>query len=210
MKKQTTLKEGLLRLLESFQFSNLTPEEQKTLYLAFEDAYTKATGGAWEEDRFLSRAHAWTFYGDISGGIAVRKQRSGLLKLVATYGDPMKIARGFKQFIQEEQGKPVWGAMTLNLVEMLERFSKGDFKRAPAFLVKFLKPFVQRIFGDEIQGVNSNGALIVDVQGIGTFEKYMIGNRAYYEWLITSGLKQNNVPDIIATKIKKQLIDYLS
>ena len=172
-----------LKQQESFKFNNLSGAEQEKLFSEFEKSYIKATGASWDKNHFLSRAYNWTFFGDENGGIAVRKQRSGLYKLVASYGSPKKIISAFKEMQNEIGNEPIWGAMTLNLANMLEKLTNNEFKIAPKLFVKTLIPKIKHIFGDDILGVKKDGAIIVNTPA-GKMEKYFIYNKAYAAHMI--------------------------
>lgn len=167
-----------LKQEESFQFSSLSGAEQEKLFNEFEKSYIKSTGASWDKNHFLSRAYNWTFFGDENGGIAVRKQRSGLYKLVASYGSPKKIMNAFKEMQSEIGNKPIWGAMTLNLANMLERLSNKEFKIAPKLFVKTIIPKIKHIFGDVVLDIKKDGAILIDTPA-GKMEKYFIYNKAY-------------------------------
>lgn len=180
-------------LLEEFKYNQLSDEEKETLYTEFKKAYEKATGAAWDEGRFVSRAREWVFYGTIEGGIAVRPQRSGLHKMVAAFGSPKKIIDGFNELDSSLRNDPVWGVMTENLAIMLEKISKGNFKRPPAIFTKTVIPKIAHTFGDDVKGVTSKGAIMVDTPA-GVMEKFFICNKNYWRWLLDSA---KNTPDKI-------------
>jgi hypothetical protein len=95
--------------------------------------------------------------------------------------------------------------MTKNLADMLEKFSHGEFKRAPGLFVKILVPFIRNIFGDDIKKVSLDGGITMDVEGIGTFTKYFIANKAYYKWMISKGMDETRIPDAV----KNTLLPFL-
>lgn len=179
--------------LEEFRYNQLSDEEKETLYTEFKKAYEKATGAAWDEGKFISRAREWVFYGTIEGGIAVRPQRSGLHKMVAAFGSPKKIIDGFNELDSALRNEPVWGVMTENLAIMLEKISKGNFKRPPAIFTKTVVPKIAHTFGDDVKGVTSKGAIMVDTPA-GVREKYFIANKHYWRWMLDAA--ENN-PDRI-------------
>lgn len=176
-------------LNESFQYNDLSAIEQKKVYDAFKKAYEKATGAAWDERHFVSRAYNWSFFGTIEGGVAVRKQRSGLNKLVATYGSPKNVINGYHQMEKEIGHEPIWGAMTLNLAQMLEKISNKDFKLAPKLFVKNVIPHIKHIFGDVVKDFTKDGGILIDTPA-GTMTKYFIANKKYYYQILD--MAQNN------------------
>jgi len=175
------LEEDILR--ESFNFWDLTPGEIDELYNEFKSSYEKATGVSWDRGRFESRAQGWTFFGTSEGGVAVREQRSGLVKLVASYGSPKKVLNGVKEMMNEIGNKPIWGVMTLRLAQALEKFTNKEFKLAPKMFVKTVIPHIKHIFGDVVMDVKKDGAILVDTPA-GPMEKYFIYNRAYAKQML--------------------------
>jgi hypothetical protein len=183
------LREDILQ--ESFKFRDLTPGEVDQIYDEFKKSYEKATGASWDKGRFLSRAEGWTFFGIPEGGVAVREQRSGLVKLVASYGSPKKVMNGVKEMLSEIGNKPIWGVMTLRLAQALEKFTSKEFRIAPKMFVKTVVPHIKHIFGDVILDVKKDGAIVVESPA-GPMEKYFIYNRAYAKQMLDQ--VQNN-PD---------------
>jgi hypothetical protein len=192
---------------ESFMYNDLSSQEQDTLYQEFKKSYEKEVGKSWDEHTFLSRSRNWTFYGSSLGGIAVRKQNSGLIKFVAAFGNPISVARALTEMMNEERGKSIWGAMSLKLCEMLEKFSHGDFKRPPALVVKMLAKYAQKAFGDnKIEKVNNDGGIVIDmIGGIGATTKYFIANSDYFKFILNKGMEQWDVSPIIKVPVKAAL-----
>jgi len=194
-------------LKEEFMYNDLSPQEQKELYDEFKKSYEDAVGKSWDEHTFLSRSRNWTFYGKASGGVAVRKQNSGLIKFVAAFGNPMTVAKGLMELLSSEKGKSIWGAMSLKLCEMLERFSHKEFKRPPVLVIKMLAKYAQKAFGDnKIQKVDKDGGIIIDmVGGIGLTKKFFIANKAYYKWILDTGMDRWDAPAIVKIPVKAAL-----
>ena len=188
---------------EIFTLRDLTPQEQDALYQEFKDSYEKATGAAWDQNTFQWKASNWTFYGDRDkGGIAVRVQRSGLVKLNAAFGNIRSILTGFKELMAHKSNDPVWGVMTKNLVDAVVRISGGEFKEPPKKLVQILIPRISHIFGDQIKRVEKDGAIVVDTVA-GEMKKYFIANKTYYRWMIDNMDKGNmNIPKPMMALIK--------
>jgi len=170
-------------LNESFKYYDLSKQEQDALYSNFRDSYQKAVGASWDQGKFESRAVAWTFFGDKTGGIAARKQNSGMYKLVATFGSPKSIIGAFTQMQVEVGRDPIWGVMTQNLAIMLEKRSGGEFKQPPKLFVKTLIPRIKNIFGDVVHSVEKDGGIVVDTPA-GLMTKYFIANKAYYTYML--------------------------
>lgn len=192
----------MYEIKESFTYDDLSQQDKEALYNEFKASYEKETGKAWEAGKFLSRARNWTFYGSSLGGIAVRKQRSGMIKFVAAFGNPLTVARGLKELTTTEANSAIWGAMSEKLCEMLEKFTHNDFKRPPAFFVKLLIPRIKNVFGDVVKEVKKDGAIVIEMDGIGTVEKYFIANKGYYRFMLEKGLDQIDLP----APIKKVLM----
>lgn len=168
-------------LEESFTFNSLSDDEKDQLYLEFKKSYEKAVGVAWDRNTFESRAYAWKFFGSVEGGIAVRKQNSGMYKLNATFGSPRKIIEAFKEMQREIGNDPVWGVMTMDLALMLEKLSRKEFKMPPKLFVKTVIPHIAHIFGSEVKSVDpSDGGIIVSTPA-GDMKKFFIANKKYYE-----------------------------
>lgn len=192
---------------KKFTLGSLTSEEADTLYQGFHDAYMKAVGASWDQYTFEVKASNWTFFGDITGGVALRHQRSGLWKLNASYGYPRQVLKGFFEMQSSIGNEPIWGAMTDDLCALLEKASKGEFKRPPKLLVKILLPYLKKAMGADAGQATSKGSIIVDTPA-GKMEKFFIANKAYYKELLDNSdkyLGDKGIP----TPIKNTLIGLL-
>jgi hypothetical protein len=185
---------GLLEFAEKeFYLNDLSDVEQDTLYQEFQNSYTKATGAAFTRDAFEWRADNWTFMGDPPddnnpntpiGGIAVRRQPSGLIKLVASFGNFRSILRGFDELNQKYSNSSVWGFLTPDLVKMITKHSK-IYKMVPGLVVKAMEGMIKKMSNGEVKSVGFDGSLQVDTPA-GIMKKQMIGNIMYFRWLIDS------------------------
>lgn len=173
----------LTKMYESFYYNSLTQNEKDDLFSTFELSYKQATGASWNRGHFDGRANSWIFFGSSTGGIALRKQKSGMYKLNATYGNPREIIGAFHDMRREIGNFPIWGVMTLDLAKMLEKLSKKEFKMPPKMFSKILIPHISHIFGDNISGFTNDGGIIVDTPA-GKMEKYLIGNKIYFKTLL--------------------------
>lgn len=171
-----------------FTLSQLSDEEADTLYQGFYDAYMKSVGASWDRYTFDVKAYNWTFFGDVTGGVALRHQRSGLWKLNASYGYPRQVLKGFMEMQTQIGNEPIWGAATEDITKMLERVSKGDFKKPPKLLVKILMPYLKKAMGADAGQATSNGSIIVNTPA-GKMEKFFIANKAYYQELLDNSDK---------------------
>lgn len=170
-------------LLESFDFRSLSDEEKEELFTTFETSYKQATGASWDQTTFNSKASSWLFFGSSTGGIAVRRQNSGMYKLNATYGNLREIIAAYHEMNKEIGNQPIWGVMTLDLAKMLEKLSKKEFKMPPKMFTKMVIPHISHIFGDNISGYTNDGGIIVDSPA-GKMTKYLIGNKKYFSDLL--------------------------
>lgn len=150
-------------------------------YELFSANYEKATGTAWTKDKFISRASDWVFYGEEGKGyVAVRPQRSGLLKLVGVGGSPLAIAKGMKELLALK--KPVWGMASMELVKAMHKLG---MKTPPAWVVrKMLKTIPANVFGNVSYIVNKNGSITLDYSDVGKATKFFVANKEYYKWLL--------------------------
>lgn len=190
-----------------FKLNSLSDEDADKLFQGFHDAYTKSVGASWDRDTFDSRAWDWTFFGSVDGGVALRHQRSGLWKLNASYGQPMKVMRGLQEMLSSIGSQPIWGAMTEDICKMLEKATKGDFKRPPKLMMKLLFPYLKKSMGVNSGVVTSNGGVIIDTPA-GKMEKLFIANKAYYTEILNNMdkyLGDHNIP----APIKNTLVGLL-
>jgi hypothetical protein len=199
-------------LLESNQVTNfmlrsLSPEQQHELYQVFADSYRRSTGAAWDEGTFFHRAENWEFYGtppgagDQVGFVAVRPQRSRLIKLTGVAGSPHAVARGFQKFLAENGTKPIWGVVSADIGQ---RLLKVGFIQPPADLIRDIiaeVPFLKQ----QLSGIDDAGFMTVNVAGgVGNVSKQFYANRAYLEAILRppisfqfSGSVKQRVRDLI-------------
>lgn len=184
---------------ESFQYSGLDSQEQDDLYQAFSTSYLQATGGTFTRSEFDWRAENWTFFGDVTGGIAGREQRSGMLKLVAAWGGGRKILPAYKELQKDYGNKPVWGVMTKDLAQALELISRKEFKIPPALFIKIVLPHIAKKLGSGISTkATKDGGIEVDTPS-GKMIKYFVANKLYYQWVLDNVDTGNlPIPKIVA------------
>lgn len=195
------------KLFESFTYDSLTPEEQDELFNSFEASYKQAVGSSWDQRTFERRASNWLFFGSEIGGIAVRKQNSGMYKFNAVFGSPRQIIPAYNELNQELRNEAVWGVMTLDIAKMLEKLSRKEFKMPPKLFTKTVIPHIAHIFGDRIVDFTNDGGIIVDTPS-GRMTKYLIANRNYYKLLLDNATKHpEKVP--VPQPILKSLIAML-
>ncbi len=156
----------------------------------FQKSYQKATGKAWDKDKFIERAQNWEFFGDNSGFITVRIQRSGLVKLVGVAGNPKSVLRGINDLQSKYGNKPIWGMVSLELAKMAEKKGMKVLRVENTWANRMLFSFFSRVipsavFGDaKILGLNSDGTIKFQYGDIGETNKILIGNVHYFESLI--------------------------
>lgn len=180
-------------------FKNLSSKvniDPDTAYELMKESYEKKLGTSWSKDKFLQRAENWDFYGDKNGFVAIRPQKDGLLKLVATAGRPMSIIRGFKEILELE--KPLWGMVD---EELKIKLNKAGLKSPHSLVVKaVMKLIPSSAFGDVSFTVNSNGSLTFNYEDVGKATKYFVANRNYYSWVYER--YQDKIPSIVKPLIK--------
>jgi hypothetical protein len=165
-----------------FQYTSLDDAEKQQLYDEFKKSYEDATGAAFSPQDFEWRANGWQFYGEVSGGVAVRKQNSGGIKLTASYGDLKDIVNGFKDLIGSNPNVSIWGLMPEKLCRVIEMMTRKDFKRLPGPIVKLMAPYLAKAIGIQLHSVGLDGGVEVDTPS-GPMKKFLIGNSVYRAWL---------------------------
>lgn len=166
------------RLCEAMQLRDLDADRA---YDLFARSYQQATGGAWSKEKFLSRARGWDFYGNDLGFVAVRPQRSGMLKLVGVAGDPRAILKGLDELMAT--GAPIWGAVSAPLAVMAKKkgFIVPSSYPGGSKLIRALFSLIPAsVFGGSKPTINPDGGVTFAYEDVGTATKYLIGNRQYF------------------------------
>lgn len=175
-----------MKLQELFEsFDNIDLDKA---YEIFKASYDKATGTAWPKEKFLYKARNWKFYGDQNGYVAVRPQRSGMMKLNGVAGNTKSILKGLKELLAENQ--PTWGMVSS---EMLPMAHKIGFITPPAFALKVLiKMIPANVFGADYT-LNDDGSITLHYADVGPSTKYFIANKSYFKQLLPqmAGLATN-------------------
>lgn len=167
----------LKELYESYDNINLD-----SAYELFRHSYEQATGASWSKEKFLSRARNWTFYGDENGFVSVRKQNSGMIKLVGVAGSPKSIYKGIQELSAEN--KPIWGMVSGDLVPMAQKFG---FIKPPAFVVKVIaKTIPASVLGGANYKVNNDGSITFSYVDVGNTTKFFIANKLYFNQQLTA------------------------
>lgn len=180
---------------KQFELYDLDGDKQENLFVLFSNSYIKATGASWDKDTFFRKTSNWIFFGDddITGGIAVRPQASGLVKMNAMFGSPRAIKKGLDEMISVYHDKGIWTVATKNIVEALNR--NYGFKSPPPFLVKMLIPHLASAMGMNVMGVSPDGGIEIDTVS-GKMTKYFSANKNYYGWLKSSEIMGKVVSQI--------------
>lgn len=192
------LKESLSLLTEEeFDLTNANKED---LYKTFKQTYEKSTGTSWDFDKFVQRSKNWKFFGNIEGFVTVRVQKSGFWKITGCAGSTKGILKGLEELVSKNV--PLWTAASGEIVDMLK---KKEFIVFKGILYGFaIKTFVDNVdpvvFGDEIEKVESDGAIVFNLDGK-TVKKYFACNKLY----LKEAIKSNKVPEIVR-KVLEQFL----
>lgn len=169
-------------------------------YDVFKSSYEKQTGKAWEKDKFVQRIADWTLYGDPDGFVATRKQASGPIKLVGAAGNPVGVKKGFQELLASPG--PVWGAMDLRLATIASRMG---MKMPPAWIMKKVLLAIKDRFAQasgvspDALVVNNDGSVTIDYPDVGKATKFLVGNKAYFQWLLKT--QGSAIPAMLRTAI---------
>lgn len=191
---------------KEFKLSSLSAEDADRLFQGFYDAYMASVGASWDRDTFNWKAAGWTFFGEVEGGVALRHQKSGLWKLNASYGMPIKVMRGLQEMMSKIGNEPIWGAATNDVVDMLTRATKGNFKKPGTLFVRIAFPYFKKAMGSDKGTVTNKGSIILDTPA-GKMEKFFFANKAYYQELINNMDKY--FPSSVPYPIRDTLIKLL-
>ena len=163
-----------------FKLESLNESQKEELYGVFEESYKKTTGQAWSSGLFFSRASSWTFYGIVgglaSGVVAIREQFGGLNKLVAIAGNPRGVLLGIKALKEDKSSDPIWGAISLEMIPMVERFGfKAATEEELKGIAKNLPNYIRREIGD----INPDGSFKMNIAEVGETTKKFVYNDVY-------------------------------
>jgi len=174
----------------------------------FQKSYVKSTGTSWDKDKFISRAQGWEFYGDDNGFVAIRKQKSKLIKLVGVAGSLKSIYKGIKEIQNTYSNYPIWGMVSIDIANQLERIGgfipvkvKSGIKNTIFLnLIKTMIP--SSVFGGAtITKLNNDGTLSFSYPDVGETNKILIGNKLYLDYFKDQLLNLKNVPDIVKNQV---------
>ena len=180
-------------LEESFE---LTDENSEELYKAFQKSYDDSVGHSWSYEKFVQRASGWNFYGDETGYITARKQKSGLYKITGVAGSPKGILKGLEEL--NSMNIPLWTAATDNITTMLKKKGFVVFKGILYYpIVKIMiESIPSYVFGDSIESVKKDAAIVFNVDGH-LHEKYFCCNKKYLLEMVKSTTIPENLKKLI-------------
>jgi hypothetical protein len=187
-------------LTESF-VPSITDDQ---LYDIFAKSYTATTGKTWGREKFLHKARLWTFYGDDTGFVAVRKQGNGMLKLVAIAGDTRGVVSGLKQLTEENE--PTWGLVSPKLAVAAKRFGfiQPHTIVGGTFIMRMLmKTIPDSVFGGTKPIINPDGSFTISYDDLGETTKMFVANRAYFDKLRDNPHFQSNLGFGVDGLVKK-------
>jgi hypothetical protein len=165
-------------LNESKRFDDFTPEEKRQIFNIFTQSYVKATGSSWDEGKFYSRANEWLFFGDPTGFVTVRPQKSGYYKLTGVAGNMKSIMKALQELNTTHY--PIWGMLTQELANILvKRYGFRMPNRLESFIIG--KLISNNVFGNVEHRRNSDGSITFNYKDVGESTKVFVGNREYYK-----------------------------
>lgn len=171
---------------ESYVFKNFLLKESliqiplDKAYEIFRKEYEKSTGKSWDRNKFINRASDWEFYGDENGYVAVRRQRSGFVKMVGMAGDNRSKLKGMQDLLTMDL--PLWGMVSKEIKDIAIR--KG--MRQPNFLERQVlkRSIPPEVFGDaKILEYQNDGGVKFQYPDVGIVVKYLVGTPKYYSEL---------------------------
>lgn len=170
------------KITGKIKLDNLSEQQKEELYEVFKESYIKSTGQAWSKDLFFSRAYDWTLYGIVGGPatgvVAIREQFGGLNKLVAIAGNVRGILAGIKAVKEDKSNAPIWGAVSPEMIPMVERFGFKAADRAQLDqIIGKLPGYLRRQIGE----VDSDGSFKMNIAEVGETTKKFIYNDSYEE-----------------------------
>ena len=165
-------------LSESKRFNDFTPKEKRQIFDIFTQSYVKATGSSWDENKFYSRAEEWLFFGDPTGFVTVRPQKSGYYKLTGVAGNMKSILKALQEL--NTTNYPIWGMLTQELANILvKRYGFRMPNRLESFIIG--KLISNNVFGNVEHKRNPDGSITFNYTDVGESTKVFVGNREYYK-----------------------------
>jgi hypothetical protein len=177
--------------------NQLTPDEVRDLYQLFHHAYMNSIGSSWPIEKFASRIQDWLLFGNSEGFVTAREQRSGIIKLTGSAGNPKGIFIGLNELMSTN--RPIWGIVTPDIAKMLSK--KGFIIPNKMFVNVIFKLIPDSVLGGDIN-INSNGTLKVYGNDGNSMDKVFVANKLYYKELILNNEIGDKLPNIIKLWIK--------
>lgn len=142
-------------------------------YELFKKEYEERTGYAWPLHKFLSRARNWEFWGDEKGYVAIRRQRSGYIKLVGAAGSNKSKYIAIKELLA--LGEPIWGVVTEDIFNLaLKVGMRAPTEEEKSLMMVMIPDYMMSSIDSESNKVT------VNYKDVGQVEKYFIANEEYY------------------------------
>jgi hypothetical protein len=110
------------------------------------------------------------------------------------------VKKGFQELLASPG--PVWGAMDLRLATIASRMG---MKMPPAWIMKKVLTAIKDRFAQasgvspESLVVNNDGSVTIDYPDIGKATKFLVGNKAYFQWLLKT--QGSAIPAMLRTAI---------
>lgn len=186
-----------LRDFNGLMGNQLTTKEINDLYDLFHDSYMNSIGSSWSIEKFRNRIKDWMLFGNSEGFVTVRQQRSGMLKLTGSAGNPKGVLFGLNELMLTN--RPIWGVVTPDIAAMLKK--KGFIIPNKIFVKLLFKLIPSNVLGGEIQ-LNSDGTLKVSGNDGNSLDKIFVANKLYYKELLLNNEIGDKIPNIIKLWIK--------
>jgi len=159
----------LITLITESKIDNL---DISRAYDLFKKEYIERTGYAWPFEKFLSRSYNWEFHGDDNGYVAIRRQKSGYVKLVGAAGSNKSKYLAMKELIKE----PIWGVVTKDLYDLAIKIGMRSPTDEEKKLLQYMIP------SSMLSNINiDDNTVLVNYKDVGTIEKFFIGSEEYFK-----------------------------
>lgn len=191
----------------SFTTHDLSTEEVEKLVEVFTRSYEEQTGSSWSTEKLLSRARAWTFYGDLDGFVAVRKQQSGMKKLVAVAGSQRSILRGFNALMDE--GGPIWGMVSEPIANMAAKKGMIAPHKVPggSLVIRALGAAIPAsVFGGIKPTFNKDGSATIAYDDVGAATKFLIANKEYFSHVLMTPFLMDQIDGVPGARMLIRLL----
>jgi len=100
---------------------------------------------------------------------------------------------------------PIWGMMDDKLASILQQ--RYGFIRPPKWLIKMsMKLIPASVFGGVDFDINPDGSISMKYTDVGTAQKFFVGNKQYFKFLLDNVFTQTTAVPLIAVKALKKMI----